>query len=453
MTLNGSPIPSSGTATDFCNTQTGIATLSLSGPVGPSDVLTQSTNDNRAFQDPNLPTANPLGGLVQLTVPVGEPHAVSSFVSPLATFAPSGFPTCTADLEAQSISCSGLVPGETYTVRDGRTGASQSATGGTDGTIGVSFATGTLHGGDPVALSNGSRTLTTLHTAHLKVAINASRRCSPAVHASLTATTGRSATDAPINAGAGDPTVLAGGAALTGEVCPSSGDATGLSTSAITQTDELSDGQTQAEVPDIEDTSPLQGETVYGSFTALAESGLPGPHNSIIPTDGTSQIALSIAPAGGGSPVFTAGNVDTASGISVRALKPGTYKATWTLSDANGDTRTVTTRFIEQSGTRGPRGPRGAPGPKPKVSCQLRHNKINCKVTYPKSRKIKGKLQVMISRGKHVAALGHARVSRGVAHVTLREVRRIPRGSWTMTLVLTQPRKAPSTATARVRLR
>jgi hypothetical protein len=74
-------------------------------------------------------------------------------------------------------------------------------------------------------------------------------------------------------------------------------------------------------------------------------------------------------------------------------------------------------------------------------------------VTFPKSKKTKGKLQVMITaRGKRVAALGHARVNRGAAQVTLREIRHMSRGSWSMTLVLSQPHRKASTATARVRL-
>src|SRR5438067_3336360 len=84
--------------------------------------------------------------------------------------------------------------------------------------------------------------------------------------------------------------------ALTGTICPTNGDASGFSTSSISQADELSGGQTQTEVPDIENTSPMQGESVYGFFVALAESGLPGPHNTVIPTDASSKIAQSIAP-------------------------------------------------------------------------------------------------------------------------------------------------------------
>ena len=87
--------------------------------------------------------------------------------------------------------------------------------------------------------------------------------------------------------------------ALTGQVCPSSGTASGLPSSPIVQTDQSSGGATQTEVPDVLDTSPMQGETVYGAFTALAETGLPGPDNSTVADRQHVLVAISIAPAGG----------------------------------------------------------------------------------------------------------------------------------------------------------
>ena len=467
-TLDGSPIvgPNGETSpTDFCSTQTDVADEPLASTVGPGDVVTVSSNDNRAFQGPDVAevggTTNSIGGLVDLTVPVGEPDSFSSFLNPTppAGFFPSGFPSCTADLEMQTVACSGLVPGNDYTVMDGAT--TESATAGDTGTITVSIA---VHGGDSVSLSNGSRTLTTLHVAHLRVDITGEQTVLSGGTCEAGDYYGAPLSAPPTNASAGDPTVIAGGAALTGEICPLSGDATGLPTSDIAQTDDQSGGLTQTEVPDVEDTSPMEGETMYGSFIALAESGLPGPNNTIIPTDSTSRIALSIAPAAGGSPVFTSSNVDTASGVAVSSLSAGTYAATWTLSDANGDTRTVTTRFIEQSGTQGPpgspgpqgktgpRGPRGPAGPKPKVTCTLKHNKIKCKVRFPKNKKTHGKLRMSISHGTRVAALGHGNVNHGRATITLRERSRITRGTWTITIVLAQARKAPATMTVKLRM-
>lgn len=114
-TLNGGSL---GSPTDFCGTATDAATVSTGGPVGPGDVVTQGSNDNRAFQGPDLEFApggqvNQNGGLVDMTVPVGEPDAINTFPEPLPPVfpfgGPSGFPTCGADLEAQTVTCSGLV--------------------------------------------------------------------------------------------------------------------------------------------------------------------------------------------------------------------------------------------------------------------------------------------------------------------------------------------------------
>jgi hypothetical protein len=475
-TLNGDPIigPNGETSpTDLCGTQTGVADVPLTSFVGPGDVVTASSNDNRAFQGPDvtlLPggVENPNGGLVSLTVPVGEPDSFSSFFNPTGFF-PSGFPACTADLEAQTVTCSGLVAGDDYAVTDGGTTSSGTADG--TGTVTVPLA---AHGGDSVVLSNGSRTLTTLHVAHLRVDITGEQDAVSGGTCQAGDYFGAPLSAPPTNLSAGDPSVLAGGAALTGAICPTSGNPAGMPTSDIAQTDDQSGGQTQTEVPDIEDTSPLQGETMSGAFIALAESGLPGPNNTITPTDSTSTIALRIAPMSGGAPVFTAANVDTVSGASVPVLSPGTYKATWTLTDANGDTRTVTTRFIEQAaaqgapgtqgpqgpqgppgpkGATGPRGPRGPAGPRPKVSCTLKHGKIKCKVTFPKAKRTKGTLRMSISRGKHLAALGHGRVDHGRATITMRERRRVTRGPWTVTIVLARAHNTPATSVVRLAMK
>jgi hypothetical protein len=107
--------------TDFCGTETDVADMPLASAPGKTDVVTASSNDNRAFIDPNNSAnttgvaPNPTGGLVKLTVPVAETDAVGPFADPLGMFQPGGIPTCTADLAAQSVTCTGLVPGEQYT--------------------------------------------------------------------------------------------------------------------------------------------------------------------------------------------------------------------------------------------------------------------------------------------------------------------------------------------------
>jgi hypothetical protein len=475
-TRNGSSITPLGVSpTDFCNTQTDAADVSLGSNVTGSDAFTASSNDNRAFSPPNGATPNTTGGLVNLTVPVGEADAVSLFTSPLQFFASTGFPTCTADLEAWTVTCTGLVSGQGYTITDGTSAVSGNAD--STGTLTESLA---VKGGDSVFLSNGSRTLTTVHVAHLKVDITGEQTVLSGGSCESGQYYGPPLSGAPTNTSAGAPTAVAGGSALTGEICPITGDATGLPTSTIAQTDELSGGQTQTEVPDIEDTSPMQGETVYGGFTAAVDTGFPGPNNSIAP-DTTSNVALSIAPAGGGSVVFNSGNVGTANGVAVSALTPGNYKATWTLTDANGDTRTVTTRFVEQTSLQGPQGPqgkqglpgsqglqgpqgpqgkqgipgpRGPAGPTPTVRCKLqRHNKIKCTVSFKKARSARGTLQMRIARGARVAALGRGKVNHGAATITLLERRRLTRGTWTITVVLSQPGKRATTTRMVLRVR
>ncbi len=454
-TVAGHPVtPPSGdqVLNDTCSTQTDVATFPT-GAITPNSTGTASSLDNRAFQDPNLTaTPNVVGGLVNLTVPTGEPDSVSLFQSPLI-FTPGGFPTCTADLEVKSVTCTGLVPGRGYTITDGA--SHPSAVADDSGTASAAIP---VHGGDVVTLKNpGNQTITTLHVSHLRVDITGEQSVLSGGSCEADNYYGAPLSSIPVSGAAGAPSDIVGGAALTGVICPPDGSAAGLPSSPIIQTDEHSQGATTTEVPDVEDTSPMLGETVYGTFTALAESGFPGPDNSVAP-DATSTVALTIRHSSGGAPVKTFINVDTANGVTVSGLSPGTYTATWTLHDANGDTRTVTTRFVEQSalqgppgargpqGPRGPRGPRGPAGPKPKVSCKLvKHHKIKCTVTFPKSKK--GKLQVRLSRGGHVAAMGHSKIHGRRATVTLREVRRLTRGRWTITLVISQ-----STTSAKVRM-
>jgi hypothetical protein len=140
------------------------------------------------------------------------------------------------------------------------------------------------------------------------------------------------------------------GAALSTStpLCPASGQARGLPAAGeITQTDDFSGGSTVTQVPLIESTGPIQDETLYGSFVASAQSGLPGPHGSVSASG--VPISLAVSPAGSHHVVFHAANVDTARGVAVPALTPGPYVATWKLRDAAGDTRTVMTRFVDEA--------------------------------------------------------------------------------------------------------
>lgn len=144
-----------------------------------------------------------------------------------------------------------------------------------------------------------------------------------------------------------------GGATLTGRICPPSGSAEGFSDSAIAQSDDRSGGLTETEVPDISTTSPIDGETVYGRFTARAQASFLGPHDVAIPSG--YPVSLTFEPASGKRRPITIDNVNTRSGTPIKSLRPGTYDAIWTWRDFTGDSRTIGTTFVEEpaNGSRG----------------------------------------------------------------------------------------------------
>jgi hypothetical protein len=162
---------------------------------------------------------------------------------------------------------------------------------------------------------------------------------------------------------------------------------------------------------------------MFGKFVALAET-----------TFGPSKVGLTITPAPGGKPVFSSSNVDTATGVNVKALKPGSYKATWVVINPNGDTRTTTTRFIEED----PSAPAPS-GPTPKVTCKPVSGKhqLKCNVSFAKGSKVSGMVHMRLSRGGNVAAMGHSRLHHGSTAVTMRELRSLKSGTWRITVVFT----------------
>lgn len=450
--------------TDFCGTASDAAAAPTNTTVGAGTSVTWSSTDNRAAQPGDTQFPNAAGGLVTLTVPAGEPGSTSVQGSFIPPFNPTGFPMCTADLSAQNVTCTGLNDGNVYTITDG--GQTVSGLTSADGVFSASL---NLHRNDAVRLSNGLRTLTTLHVANLQVSIDGSSTSAQgSTVASGTCSSGQywgGPLVGPVQSGEAGEFGF-GGPAGTGEIC-TGGDPTGLPTSTIAQTDDQSGGETMVDLPDVADTSPLPGETVFGGFTALAES-----------SGATLPIAVSIAPAAGGSAVFTSANTDTLNGVAVPALKPGPYVATWTLRDPNGDTRVIATRFIEQpglqgqqvlqgsagpqgaagpqgtagpQGQRGPQGPRGpaATVPRFKVTCKpAKHHKITCTVRFLAAKNIKGTLRMRVARGRHLVALGHARVRHSRAKVTMHALRRVKRGRLTVTIVLSRPHKATATRKA-----
>lgn len=321
----------SASPTNLCETESDAAVITARR-VGTGSPLSLTSNDNRGSY-----LLQPAGTLVQMTVPLGEPNSAPAIGNSQVPFNPTGFPTCTAFLRIATVRCVGLVPKSGYRLlrgaatlgraRAGRSGAAR-------------FSGLRIGGGDVVTLVNAAgRRLTSLHVAHLRVAITANQTtiasgtCQPGDYWGAPQTA-----PAPSSAiGLG----IAGG----GKICPNSGRAKGLPTTDIAQLDDFSGGQTVLQVPLIESTAPIQDETLYGSFVASAQSGLPGPHGSI--AAGGVPISLTITPAGSGRVAFRAANVDTSRGVAVSGLAPGAYTAHWVLRDRNGDTRTLTTRFGE----------------------------------------------------------------------------------------------------------
>ncbi len=344
-------------ATDACNTQTDTATIPT-GLISAGEEVAMSSLDNRAFTQPQPlgpsldPKGNEAGALVKLTVKLGEPGALSTFTSPLDDVLPlqrlTGFPTCTADLQFGAAVCSGLVAGERYSVKRAR--GDDTLSGRADGTgtlvVGPFAGAPPIAGGDVLTLSNAGRVLTTLHVAHLRAVIDgeqtvlgAGSSCQPGLYYGAPPST-----PSPPSSVAG----LTGqnGATLRGRICPASGSAEGFSNAAVEQADDRSGGLTETEVPDISTTSPIDGETVYGRFTARAQATFLGPNDGVIPS--RYPISLAITPAKRAKPAIVLNDVNTASGTPVTRLKPGSYEAIWTWRDFNGDSHTIATSFVEE---------------------------------------------------------------------------------------------------------
>jgi hypothetical protein len=342
-----------------CNTQTDTATIAT-GPISAGEAVTLSSLDNRAFAQPQPigPSldrqGNETGALVKLTVTLGEPGAQSTLASPLADVLPlgrlTGAPSCTADLQFGAAACTGLVPGDRYRVTRARGAAALSARANQAGVIVVGPFHGAppLAGGDVLTLSNGSRVLTKLRVAHLRAVIDEEEtvlgpgsRCQPGLYYGEPP----SKPD-PASTAAG----LTGkhGATLTGRICPPSGSAEGFSDAAVMQADDRSGGFTETEAADISTTSPLDGETVYGRFTARAQANFDGPDNELIPS--AYPVALTIV-AANGKPAAEVADVNTLKGTPITKLKPGAYHAVWIWHDFNGDVHTIVTSFVEEPAT------------------------------------------------------------------------------------------------------
>ena len=328
VTVNGRALAS---PTAECGSETDAATV-FSPKLNGASRVTLTSEDNRA------PTAfAPLGALVSLTVPVGEPDSFSNLFNANVPFPSSGLPACTAELRLQQTQCTGLVPGARYTLTRRRGAAVRHARADFTGT--AVFRGMGLRGGDLLALTNtAGRTLTLLHVAHIRVAIKgnqtvvASGTCQPGDY-----------WGAPLTKVPSSSQVDFGGAAGIGTICPDSGKAGGLSDAVIEQVDDLSGGATRTSVPLLEGSAPSNDAIVSGPFRAMAQTAVPGPHGEVATTG--AAVALTITPEGSHHPVFQNANVTVPDGVPVGALPAGVYDTRWVVRDVNGDTRTVLGRF------------------------------------------------------------------------------------------------------------
>jgi hypothetical protein len=125
-----------------------------------------------------------------------------------------------------------------------------------------------------------------------------------------------------------------------------------------TELDDLSGGDTSVDIPTTSTMIPDSDE-VLGSFEAYAD--FLGP--------AVATATLSISPRGAITPTvsttlaLTTDAIGQFGKVAVNALASGQYAATWTITDANGDTRTQESAFVVQpGGAQGPTGPTGANG-------------------------------------------------------------------------------------------
>jgi hypothetical protein len=325
VTVNGQAIAS---PTPECNTQTDTATvatprLTLRSRIDLSDL------DNRAQTGPGA------GALVRLTVPLGEPGSAGS---------DTGLPYCSAQLRLQTVACNGLVAGEHYRLRSSRAHAGGRARANL---FGISRFSGfRIAGGEVLTLINSvGRVITRLHVAHLRVAIRgdqsviASGTCQPGDYWGGPFGLSGSSLSAIILI------LESGGAEFGGSspICGPRGRAKGVSSRQIEQEDAQSGGFTSTSIPQLGTHIPAANAVISSRFRALAQTGFRGPDGGLVPA--AARVSLTITHAG--KTVFDSANVERPGGVSVRRFAVGNYWAKWVISDRNGDTRTVLTRFEE----------------------------------------------------------------------------------------------------------
>ena len=299
----------------------------------------------------------------------------------------------------------------------------------------------------------------------------------------------------------------------SGTICSTSG-AVPAGLSGLAQSlDDFSGGLTSTTPPSIANTSPLDGENVYGtSVVAFADVDQT-----------TAPVALSFAPRGGGAQTPATGNANSAAGAVMSAIAAGTrYVATWLATGANGDTTALATRFNGQAGASGtpgatgrdrrdrcarraptvrrvrpvppvrqaprgatgangatgatgargaagatgPRGPQGPAGPAGagisgvNVTCKLVKKSgaitgTKCKATIVRtSSRSRARVGLRLYRGSKVYAMGSTVLKKRSGSFGLVQRRKLTRGArYDMAIVLTEKKGTVKNAVGRVRVR
>ncbi len=247
-------------------------------------------------------------------------------------------PFCFADLANGYLSCEGLRIGATYEVQQDRNGAvvaSQSLTatesyeafGEIVGTFAGLEAGDTINVIVPAESSEPARTVSVVHILPLRV--------------DATSTVGGTALSSI--SGSCQPGEME---EETFTLCPASGlfeDQQPIARPFSEFQDDLSGNYVGVSVSQFTGEYPANEATVPPSFTATATLT-----NQNKP-DTTSTVSLTITPAAGGTPQTLTGNANSPGGISVANLAPGRYAALWKMTDAHGDTDSLTTDFMVQA--------------------------------------------------------------------------------------------------------
>src|SRR3954451_10010451 len=244
-----------------------------------------------------------------------------------------GLPACIADRTNGTVTCRNLATGQNYQLirrSGGVDDAPVSVSAGGGSQIGAQFAA--LKVGDAVVLKlTGNATCTT-----------------PSQDTCLTVVHVHNLTADIVNG-------VAGGQCQSGQrlrvgVCSfgaySNTPIPDPDVKRITSEDDLGGGETALAVPDVINTTPLNGESMAPRFKAYADAG----------DLGSSLIELTITPRGGGAPLFQTPGVNDPNGVQVCAPTPATtacaagtpglaegrYDARWVLASPHqGDPTAV----------------------------------------------------------------------------------------------------------------